>query len=234
MYRKKKFLRKYSRGLSSPDKVYAFKRIAQKFTMYNVSNLGVGVWSADQPSVGGFPNSLQIGTKANPVNGSIYSVPLSLDFRLSDITQPTDFTTLFDQYKISGVKVKITWTSTQGEIGGGIPAPRLMYTVDEDDSGVPTEDSIRAKNSVKFHQFANGVPLVMYVKPRVARELYNNNLTTAYGPTRAWIDCSNPNVPHYGMKMWLDDVWIPDGSEYDQRNKFHIDLSYYIKTKGVQ
>lgn len=231
--RKRKFLRKYTRGLGSPEKIYAFKRIAQKISIQNKTVTGVPVFDITQPTVAGYPNSVQIGLPENRLN-DVVSAPLSMTFRLSDVQASGDFQALFDQYKISGVKVKITWTNTQAISGFGVPAPRMMYCTDTDDAEVPTEALMRQKNDTKFHQFVNGVPLVLYLKPKASKEIYNTALTSAYSPTRSYIDCINQYVPHYGMKAYLDDLYCPTGIEFDSRSKFHVDISYYLKLKGVQ
>jgi len=141
---------------------------------------------------------------------------------------------LFDQYKISGVKVKITWTCTEATAGTGVPAPRLMYCIDEDDASVPTQAELRQKNNLKIHQFVAGVPLALYIKPKASNYLYNDGLSSAYGPIRQYIDCGNPYVPHYAIKGFFQDLWVPIGDDYKQRSKFNVDVFYYLKLKGVQ
>lgn len=231
LWRKKKFLRKYTRGLGSPDKVYAYKRLALPIKMYNKSIDGVGQLSTIQPD--GPDQSLVIGNKDATYQTDVFGVGGAMSFRLNDVIQSTEFTSMFDQYKISGVKVRITWNCTQGEISGGIPAPRMMYSIDEDDKNIPTELEIRAKNSMKIHQFGQGRPLTLYIKPRLKRTV-QGGVGSAYGPAKAWLDCSYATTPHFGLKFYLNDLWLPSDASLDARNLFNVDLTYYLKCKGVQ
>lgn len=231
MFRYKKFLRKYPRGLGSPDKVYAFKRLTIPFKLYNKVVGGNPTLAPIQPD--GPDMSMEIGSPDATYQTDVYGVGVAMSFRLNDVIQSSEFTSLFDQYKISGVKARITWNCTQGEIAGGIPAPRVMYSVDEDDKVIPEELTIRAKNSTKFHQFGQSRPLTIYIKPRVRKNVQSVT-GTATAPGKTWLDCSYPLVPHYGLKMYINDLWLPNDASLDARNLFNIDLTYYIKTKGVQ
>lgn len=203
-------------------------------SMYNTVAVGNAIIDTDCPNPVTFGRTIDLGATSTDY-GDIRIVGGAFQFRLSDCAGSTDFTNLFDQYKISGVKVRIWWTSTSSDSATRVPAPRMIYSVDEDDNEVPTDlNGFRQKNSVKVHQFGNGVPLQLYIKPRLAKSVYNNSVSTAYSSTRSWVDCQNSNVPHYGLKFFLQDVWAPNDIAFLKAHMFRVETTYYIKAKGVQ
>lgn len=233
---KKKFLRKYSKGLGSPMKTYAFKRLAQPMTMF-ATGAASGQFTASCPQPTGTNATIQLTTTSQQYGSSsdIYTVGGAMLFRLSDVASSTDFTGLFDQYRISGVKLRIWWNGTQANVGSNVPAPRMMYTVDYDDAEPATalDLILRQRNTTKIHQFANGRPLTLYIKPMSASANYNySNLTQSYAPKRQWLDANNANTEHYGLKFRLDDVWMPEQSTTS--SLFRVECTYYIKGRGVQ
>lgn len=234
--RKRKFLRKYSKGLGSADKTYAFKRLANPMVVFT-TGVGGQIDTICPRPANQAPTIQWSNLTGAQQYGDVYSFDGSMLFRLQDAMVASDFTGLFEQYKISGVKLKIYWTSTESTSGSRVPAPRMTYAIDEDDVNPEGNSTIRQRNNVKFHQFSNGVPLSLYIKPRMATEVYNTTTsigvgTTAYSAKRGWVDSLNPNVEHYGLKFHIDDVWAP-AIEQGYATAFRVEATYYLKMKGV-
>ena len=228
-YPKRKFVpRKKAnpqRSLSSIDKVYTFKRWA------NPSWVSSSLTSGNPQANG---NNIFVGS-STAVNGlsNVYDFGASQQFMLSDAATSSEFTALFDQYMISGVKVSITYNyNTEGINTNGSMMPRIYYTTDYDDAQVPaSEDVMRNRNSTKSWTFGTNKPLVIYVKPKKALLTYEGNITSGYSPSRGYIDCQNSSAEHYGLKYWIKNVKL--GPTTENTIQFTFDTTYYLKFKGV-
>lgn len=246
MWGKKKFLGKYSKGLGSMDKVYAFKRLGQDIQLVKApSSANLNVYqNGAQTTTGMFSTGIPSADTFATGDGRVgyYQIPARMLFRLSDVEQVSDLTSLFDDYKISGVKVKIHWhnNNSLAQPGWG-ERPSVLYAVDDDDAALPsTESVLRQKNNVKQFTFGGNKPLTLYIKPRASTALYSAGSSTAYtgyGPASRgqWIDCASSSVEHYGLKMWFRNINFGDGTENQAPPcHFRVETTFYLKYKGVQ
>lgn len=230
-YQKRKFVRKQfsnlnkQRALSSIDKVYVFKRWANPSWISSSTTAGA-------PQANG--NNIFTGSSVSVAGlSNVYDFGVSQQFMLNDVATSSEFTALFDQYYIAGVKVSITYNyNTEGINNIGSMNPRIYYSPDYDDADVPpNEDSLRNRNSTKSWTFGTNKPLVIYIKPRKAIQTYEGNITSGYSPMRGWVDSRNSAAEHYGMKYWLKNVKLSPTQE--NQIQFTFDTTYYLKFKGV-
>lgn len=154
-------------------------------------------------------------------------------FKLSDLPGSTEFTTLFDQYAITGVKLdfipmadNISWQVANNGTGVSAPGGPLLISPDYDDTAAPASANVMLER-----QNTKVVPVGrrhrMYIKPSYNLESFAP--TTAFSPRRGWIDTEFANVPHYGVKVWMAAPNINDTSF-----TYQLWATYYIKCKGVQ
>ncbi len=120
----------------------------------------------------------------------------------------TNYTRIFDQYRIT--HVKWTFTNVGSNSNTNTPlTPFIYYAADFDDqSRPPTKGGVLNMDNVKKDSLTPGKQVHVNVKPRLATSLYNNGLTTGYGlgPQAAWVDCASTQIPHYGMKYCVDNM----------------------------
>lgn len=148
-------------------------------------------------------------------------------FKLSDVTNYTEFTSLYDQYRIR--YVKITWylqSDSFVNMTAGSFLGRMYTTLDFDDATPPTEPEIQQMRYTKVHKPVGVIK--RFLKPRFLNAIYNNGVTTAYtlGNSKSWIDCSNPDVQHYGVKIYINK---PSGSYHLTAT---VQLKYYLEFKN--
>lgn len=160
---------------------------------------------------------------------------IGMNFNLSEVVQTSDFTSLFDRYKILGVKLKFLFQSNQTGIPGGTraPLPTIVYSYDADDQDSPTTKSIVQVKQYAKERILNGNrTFSVFYKPRVARMVYQDLVNTAYESAKApWLDCTNSTVPHYGLKLWINN-WF---SDYNTSSyKLTISPTYYLAMKDTQ
>lgn len=136
-------------------------------------------------------------------------VAVGYSFALSQLPNVSDFTTLFDQYKLTGVKMTLTPACSEGILSPltGTAQPlgfsRVHTVIDYDDSAAPTsEDQL-----LEYGSHKSTAPFQIhsrYIKPKILQEVYRSSLTTAYSPkSNQYLDTSYTDVPHLGMKLWI-------------------------------
>lgn len=132
---------------------------------------------------------------------------------LDSLPDYTEFTTLFDRYKIVGMKLKLIPFNTQSEVGAAVSATYAQTGViwhgitDYDDANsAPTAtdvgiNTLREYESYKVRNVLNGRPVTQYCKPRIATAAYGASVFTRFANMKnLWIDANSSDVQHYGFK----------------------------------
>lgn len=148
--------------------------------------------------------------------------------QLSQVPNFGEFTALFDQYKIMGMKFRFSPRANSSEVGTNQGLIKFMTAIDYDGvpAGTPAPvmtdllqyESLKVTSSNRDH--------VRYIKPRVASSVFNTALTSGYSARTAWLDCENTQVPHYGLSYVLQQ--LPAGTQ-----SFDIQVTYYLAFKNV-
>lgn len=143
---------------------------------------------------------------------------LSFQFKLSDLPGVSDFANLFDDYRINKVVLKLIPQITSSNMpynaaagagaGTGLGRnPRVFYAADYDDSNVVTSiNALRQYGNVKVRPVVGNKPIKIIITPAISQEILRTPSTTAYAPKwKQWLDLAYNDVPHYGIKMWVED-----------------------------
>ena len=137
-------------------------------------------------------------TSTNTQTGSIQT-------QLSSLPAYSDFTNLFDQYRILKVKIDFMPNLT-GNTAGGLPGLYNVFNmaIDHTDTTSPTQSSDILQYD-EHRTLQPYKPFSITYKPAPAAAYFNTNVTTGYGPRAgAWIDGSSPAIVHYGLKYSWD------------------------------
>jgi len=159
---------------------------------------------------------------------------------LNNIPNYTEFTALFDYYRIRGVHIKLVYTNnvanTSAAVGAAAQAialPTLQCAQDLDDANAPlTDGELLQRPGVKLLQMGTNGPLDLYVQPRYADQILTDAATqpAVVGSRASWLDSNFPGVQHYGYKMWLTG-WpatpLQDGY-------FQFFFTYDLEFKGMR
>lgn len=152
-------------------------------------------------------------------SSSVSGVAGALTYRLSDIPGASEFTSLFDQYRIKTVEVHFIPDTNMAFLSSAqdTMARSLLFTVpDYDDSAAPTLASMLEREGTQF------VPCRQMHKrkftPRCQSAAWQlggaNGVMIA--PSGQWIDCGTPDVYHYGLKYFLEAI-VPTGGHVEYR-----------------
>lgn len=226
-------LLRLSRPLRSTVKnVYRFKRQGQTSFIswvYSATN-GITVNTS-----GLFQKGAPITSTLSSIGGlpAYYDVGLSQWFQLSDVATPSDFTNLYDRYRITGVKLEITYLDNTAAVNGLSVFPMLNYAIDYDDNNVPTSEGyMQQKQDVKTKALIANKPIKIFIKnPRAISAIQNTLGTFDAGlVTKGYINCDYPTVKHNGMKYWISSIYSNSNSQACIR----IVPTYYITCKDPQ
>jgi hypothetical protein len=182
------------------------------------------------------PGWFQIGTPNN-VNGANYDIPFSMEFRLSDIVGFADIVNLCDDYKINNVKVTIYYNSNVAGVDTPASIPSIFYITDTDSSEVPTISAFRQRMGSRFKQFTANKPRIsMKLSPRVAPLIYSSEGVEGYSipVTPTWMNTAYPSVPHYSLKGYLSNVYLPSTDDKTQVSLFTFDITYNVTGKDFE
>lgn len=184
-----------------------------------------------------FKRTCKLGNISASISGGVPSgIASAYSFSLSQLPSFTEFTNLYDQYKITGAKMSFVPGATEALYSplSGVASQhgynRFHSVIDYDDSTPPiSEDQMLQYQSVKT---TNGLRThTRYLKPKVLREVYRSALTTGYNPTASqWIDTVQNDVPHYGLKVWCDAPF----SSTNASITYTVYLTLYFGCKNVR
>lgn len=194
---------------------------------------GNGSMSIGTTQLGTFFNSSQVG--------------LAQTFQLTSIPDYTDFTQLFDRYKITGVKLQFLYQSNVSiesrtdypnqSIPTASVLPLLTSAYDFDDSNVPVVYSQVQNKSYAKKRILNGNrEWSMYIKPRQTLAVQSAGGIALTSDRPHWIDSNSASVTHYGMKYWLDCLPLGkvDGESIYPTVQLTITPTYYLALRDPQ
>lgn len=129
-----------------------------------------------------------------------------------DMPNYTDFTALYDKYRIDWIDVMMTFNSnTSTPAGGGVTTmPKVFVAEDNDDVAASNLAVIQQYDNVKIFQFGagDGVMKTFRIHPKAQEMVYYTAALTGYQPSssKKFIDSQYPNVPMYGLKAVIDPI----------------------------
>lgn len=228
--------------------VHFFTRVCDVSSMFELNGLSTGAISTSSPYV-----------RMTQTTGSGQTISyhtLGIGFTLEDLGAYTQFTTLFDMYKIVGVSYKITSPSTGAPVG--IPGSQLQTTggncllhlyKDFDDISAPVASSTgvslaQAYQSYRMYNLMDTKRSVIkgFLKPKLLMSVNIANATPGTSSTVAipgknpWLDTAGigglgPTTVYNGLKLIFEIVSETSGAyAYDVK----IEFKYYLAFKDVR
>lgn len=167
----------------------------------------------------------QVNLTTNP-NGTI-------QFSLDQVPGVADFTALFDQYKITGVKVDFRLIlDPSAAAAGSATYPNLYVRKDYDNTTAETIQEIAQDNRSKRFILQPNRVCSVFVKPALQAEYFNTGsaLTDKSPVWNRWFDCSNTSMQHLGLKWAIDTM----GILLTQGVTMTIEFTYYLEMKNTR
>lgn len=153
-------------------------------------------------------------------------------FQLDEVPNYTEFTALYDQYKLAAVAVKFMPMQTVMQVSGagvGNFNTRFATVIDYDSSGgfasfndAREFGTCKVKNVSQYH--------TRYIKPRIKSANENDSTTiVASGNRRMWLNTAVANIPHYGVRYVFEA--IPTTGYVVQ---YKVEAKYYFAFRNVK
>lgn len=240
---------------SRPFKRTAFRRRTTMRRMRRVRRVGIGIHKYKRYVTGlqawttNTTNSLSVDgsmVMSSVVNQS--ETDFAMGFRFTDLKNMTEFSNLYDQYKITGVKFMIQMINSPdastGPNGGGAGNfnrtnfyPRLHWAIDRDDALVESVSQIkerqRSRNCVMR---PNKIVKIWIPAPTALQSVASggsSSTVTAGLKSAPWLDIAQNQVTHYGLKCGIEYLGLtPDTA--NQLWYYKIEAQYYFKCKDVR
>lgn len=148
--------------------------------------------------------------QALTITGNVAYAPYqqSFDTRLSYLPNATEFSNLYDQFKITYVVHRFFLeVDPSAQTAATAIFPKLYYVRDQDSLGLLTLDEIRERSNCRIKVLTPQRPVIVKYKPNILQEVYRGTVTTTYSPKwNTWIDMSNTDASHYGLIWALDNL----------------------------
>lgn len=154
-----------------------------------------------------------------------------LAFSLGDLPGAGEFQNLFDQYRISGIKLQFSLNlDPAAQSASTAVYPRMYYVIDQDSNDPPgSSDDLRQYGHCRYALVQPNRTLNLFIRPKPLTQIYDSNITTAYRTDRrGWIDLANPNCPHYGFRYVIEQFNNGLGMNVQ------VHATYYISMKGTR
>lgn len=157
-------------------------------------------------------------------------------FSLDQLPSYTEFTNLFDSYKIDKIVMRFIAVHTQqvsAEVSNAaVPAvtqPRVYTVIDYDDDSTPTAiTELTQYSNCRIRQAGRSFKIIL--RPKVAVQVYRSAVTTAYAaPDKTTkLDCAYADVPHFGVKFAMTSNATNGYFGYD------VNIDYYCSFYGIR
>jgi hypothetical protein len=135
--------------------------------------------------------------------------------QLSDIAFVSNYTQLYDAYKINSVTATLEYLSNAAAVNGAGIIPTFYMYWDQDDAvPPPTVANILGKaGSRRWQPTTNKMTKSFTYVPVTGNFVIATGGTgslPAVVPNKSqWIDCTNNNIPHYALKIYCQDFLAP-------------------------
>jgi hypothetical protein len=146
-----------------------------------------------------YPFDLDFESSSVIISSNATRTDFAINIELSALFNSSNFTAIFDQYKITEVEVFIYPTLTNS----AAYVANSMSVVDYDDSNTLSSNSAYLNyENVEFSVVTNGH--YRKFRPHIAIAAYQGAFTGFANEAPQWIDCAYPNIQHYGVKFGVE------------------------------
>lgn len=190
--RKRRFGRKRYGRKKTQNKVHTFVRWCDKDTQY--------------PGASGPSAISETGANQN----------LAYSFKLDNVVNPSDFTNLYDRYRITKVVLHLTRFRNSTGDATSSPYNRKILVVWDDDANVLTQedDYLEFGNCKRYNIIGNGdIKLTLY--PKLSAPLLNAggsvNAYQSIPSSKQWLKIEDDDIPHFGLKIFVPGQVAPEG-----------------------
>ena len=147
------------------------------------------------------------------------------NFSLNDLPNVTEFTSLFDMYKINAIKISFIPQMTENISATSANNPyantRFFSAIDYNDSSTPTTiDELRQYSTCKYTPILKTHTRMIY-KPKI--------LDSSSYSVSPWMSTASPSANYFGLKVGVE----PTQSTVTTSFEYKIEAKFYMSFKNV-
>lgn len=150
---------------------------------------------------------------------------LTVNFSLNDVPNYTEFTAMFQLYKINAVKLHIlppqTMSNSLLTINNAQPSARLFSCIDTTGNAYATINDMRQNQTLRFTSVLRPHKRYVY-KPKILDGSSYN--------VSPWMSTSSPSTNYYCLDLGCE----PIGSTTTTSMTFSIEATLYLSFKGTK
>lgn len=153
----------------------------------------------------------------------------SAQFQLNSMLGYSQFTAMFQEYRINCVVYKIQPLWDCVDLGDMTLTnmPNIGYCLDYNDANIPTNlDDLQQYANYKETPFNKTIKIKVW--PAISPQIYINGVTSGYTVKRKqWLRAANSNVPHYGLKFCIFNI------ANDYNYKWNVSAKFYVSFRAM-
>ena len=152
----------------------------------------------------------------------------SLNFSLDDLPDYSEFTNLYDTYRLNAVKItflpQMTESISLSSLNNPNASVRFFSVIDYNDGNPPGSiDELRQYQNCKFTPVLRKHSRYIY-RPKI------QDRGQTYTPGRPWINTTSPDQDHFGLKIGIE----PIQSTNVQSMSYTVEAKYYLSFRAVK
>lgn len=162
--------------------------------------------------------------RAAYASSTVADTLFSRKFSLSDLANYTEFTSLYDQYKIKAIKFTLLPRVTEADVAQAVPTVSTCIDLDDNTAPSSIDDMVQYQN---FRMTRGNVAHTRYWKPAVSSMAWNSGVGTAYTVSKnLWIDVGSSGIPYFGIKGCIQ--------QSAAVQTFDLKVDFYMAFKNVR
>jgi len=207
------------------DGIYPFR--------HEVTGSNMGGWTTALTTLNG-QQSYFVQSSSAEVTNACY-------FRLGDVDNATALATLFDEYRIRKVQLRLrptinmsvqaanTYSNVSPVQASVLPNGSIICAIDHDDATPVAASALRQFATAKVFSTVRQQPIVFNIYPQANTYVLNNDTTPAQGTHyKGWIDLAAPLAPYFGFKM------VMQQGPAILLQAYEIDATYWFECRHVR
>lgn len=163
--------------------------------------------------------------------------------RLSDLPNYTEFTALFDFYKIVGVKVRLLpfFDQVPSNDAGGVfsalyssPSNLRIFSILDYNTLTPptTINDMRQYQNCKMTRYIHGHKRYYVPKPTVEADSDLQAIQLNAGRKNPWVNTTYPDIDHFGLSIGIDMSNIDPSKVASGDPLLRVEATYYVCFKN--
>lgn len=223
-------IRRVPRG---PTSLHRFKRLTREVRIAHYNGAAANQFVHEDPAnILNFPVTVPAALWFAESMPNTYQNQFACVHRLNQLEVPSDFTALFDRYKITGVKATFMFQQSDANMTGLAVLPTILYCTDYDDDVPPTYSQMRQKQNIKQKVLQAGKPFSIFYRPKLSGTVTADYANVAGGivGAKGWVDTAIANADYYGLKFAINNMY----SSTTNNSQIELKFTYYLAMKDPQ